>query len=202
MNLIKRAILAGVLLSFLAGFACLAAEQGRNQVFIDKLRAKDDKVRLQAENDLLAERAQTVRGLLAILEKPTSPSASWLMSETPENLAIHVLGEMRAVEAIPALVKWAEPPKGGYDVDGDVPEYMSPAGQALAKIGKPADPALIGVLRVSKNDPYWTICLEILKQIEGPKCAAIMVEEAMGKETEALFKENLQAALKKLKEAK
>jgi hypothetical protein len=133
-----------------------------------------------------------------------SPDAQWLLGDSTESLAIRVLGEFRAVEAVPALVKWATPPEGGYQVWGlQISPESTPAVQALVKIGKPAEPALLDALRLKPEKPIWEISLGILKKIEGPKCAAIILEEAIAKEAaDAPAKEHLQAALKKLKEEK
>ena len=166
---------------------------------IERLMSQDQKTRISAHDELLAERQRSIRSLLALIEKK-SPDSLWLVSGTTESLAISVLGEMRAVEAVPVLVKWATPPKGGYIVlNLGISPYDSPAAQALAKIGKPAEPALLEVVKQSPQKMIWSISLSILQEIEGPKCLEVILEDAIAKETDAAAKANLQEGLRRLK---
>ena len=131
---------------------------------LDLLKSRDDAARQRAYAALLGERQETIRGLLQIIDNPQSPVQQWINSGTPENLAIRALGDMRAVEAVPSLMKWISPPAEGYVMDRLTKLHESPAGVALAKIGKPADAALLDVLRQDTGKPIWGISLSILKE--------------------------------------
>jgi|WetSurMetagenome_2_1015567.scaffolds.fasta_scaffold24945_1 hypothetical protein len=170
---------------------------------ITLLQAKDQKMRLEGQRLLLDQRKQIVSSLIAVLDKE-APDASWGDPNTTPSLAISVLGELRAPEAVHVLLKWA--------VAEDVPfidnalaagSRPSPAFLALVKIGKPAEPALLDSMRLKPEKAIWGISIGILKEIEGVKCAAIILEEAIAEEAaDSPAKEHLQAALKKLKEEK
>jgi HEAT repeat protein len=177
---------------------CSAAEGPANPK-VERLKSKDEKVRLSASEELLAERQKTIHDLLTLIEAK-SPTVRWLSDEsTTEGLAIRVLGEMRAIEAVPALIKWATPPEGGYLIPNlEVSPSTTPAARALIKIGKPAEPALLEVVKQSPQKRIWSISLSILQEIEGPKCLEVILEDAIAKETEAAAKANLQEGLKRL----
>jgi hypothetical protein len=188
-----------------AGFLSLLLQawcsggQGAGVNAIEQLMSQDQKTRMSAHDELLAERQRSIRSLIALIEKK-SPDSRWLELDSSENLAIRVLGEMRAVEAIPTLVKWATPPKGGYNIFNlGVSPSNSPAVQALVKIGKPAEPALLEVVKQSPQREIWSISLIILQKIEGPKCLEVILEDAIAKETDAAAKTNLQEGLRRLK---
>jgi len=185
----------------LLGFVCQAsfsAGRGTPIKAIEQLLSQDAKTRITAVDDLLAERQGTITNLIALIQDK-SPNSQWLFWDSSENLAIRVLGEMRAVEAVPALVKWATPPAGGFkNVSAQIGPGTSPAAQALVKIGKPAEPALLEVAKQSPQKMIWSISLSILQKIEGPKCLEVILVDAIAKETEAAAKANLQEGLKRL----
>jgi len=191
----------GIVVAVLLGFVCQASfSTGRGTPIkaIERLLSQDAKTRTTAVDDLLAERQGTITNLIALIQD-RSPNSQWLFWDSSENLAIRVLGEMRAVEAVPVLVKWAAPPEGGYKVlNLGISPYNSPAAQALVKIGKPAEPALLEVAKKSPQKMIWSISLIILQEIEGPKCLEVILEDAIAKETEAAAKANLQEGLKRL----
>lgn len=191
----------GIVGAVLLGFVCQAsfsAGRGTPIKAIEQLLSQDAKTRITAVDDLLAERQGTITNLIALIQDK-SPNSQWLFWDSSENLAIRVLGEMRAVEAVPALVKWATPPAGGFkNVSAQIGPGTSPAAQALVKIGKPAERALLEVAKQSPQKMIWSISLSILQKIEGPKCLEVILVDAIAKETEAAAKANLQEGLKRL----
>ena len=180
------------------GLCSLFAQESKTMQPLDLLKSRDDAARQRAYAALLGERQETIRGLLQIIDNPQSPVQQWINSGTPENLAIRALGEMRAVEAVPSLIKWADPPKGGFVIDDITAANGGFAARALVLIGKPADPALLDVLRQDTGKPIWGISLSILKEIEGVRCSEVILEDAIAKEKDPTAKAHLQAALKKV----
>jgi hypothetical protein len=160
-------------------------------------------VRSKAADEILAERQKTITELMAILSA-NSPDGNWLLDTTPPGLACRILGEMRASEAVSLLIKWVSPPAKGVLLASSANlDAKSPACAAIVMIGKPAEPALMAILKQEKGTFLWLTILDILKDIEGPKCAAVILEEAIAKEeADSPDKEHLQAALKKVKDEK
>lgn len=85
--------------------------------------------------------------LPTIIEKgPQDPAQPWIN-------AVHLAGELRVVEALPALAKWIGLNNGGtITLAQEARLEANPPGKALAQIGAPAIPALVGVL--DHGNPY------------------------------------------------
>jgi hypothetical protein len=170
---------------------------------VGRLTAKDEKVRLSACQDLLEERRQTIQSLLVILADPgrkPAEQAEYFDSNSSANLAIRVLGEMRATEAVPALVKWLsildEMPLALTHAIG--PEEI-PAAAALICIGRPAELALLKKIRESGSGAL-NLLPCILVKMEGEKITKLILEDAIAGEKLAEARGNLEAALTVLRQ--
>lgn len=190
------AVIAAGILSLL-WFTLCPADEGPASRAVESLKSQDQKARISACNELQSQRQEIIRNLVGLLES-RSPDVNWLDTYSTESLAIKLLGEMRAAESINYLIRWATPPEGGFNVGPLPPLHLSPAGAALIKIGKPAEPALLNTLRQKTEKPFWAISLEILKEIEGAKCLEVILGEAIAAEKAPEAKANLQAALRRL----
>jgi hypothetical protein len=89
------------------------------------------------------ERRATVAALLTAIDRPVSKGEPFVF-RTPRNAAIGLLGELRAAEAVPALIGWlgSKPGQSHAGYAGALP----PAEAALIEIGNPAVPALLDIL--------------------------------------------------------
>ncbi len=194
------------LLAFLSllfeGIAPALAQADAPAELADRIRSAEEHARVRAANELIKVHAEAIDRLIAILDRPTSPSNEWLNPTTPENLAIRVLGEMRAAKAVPTLIPWLGPPEGGHFIYGDIPPGGSPAGMALAAIGKPAEAPLINVLRRSPKTPAWEHSLAVLQKIEGRAVLLVILKEAVTAEKYPEAKSNLAEALRRLEVGK
>jgi hypothetical protein len=183
---------------------CLAATKSGTPppaVVTGQLSSNNPETRKAAYQEQMLRREETIRQLLAVFEAK-DPDSSWIDPESSVGLAIRLLGEMRASEAVPSLLKWAYPPQVSFSVNATsaltVLEGRPPAYLALVRIGKPAEPALLEALKQPLDKPSSAASIRILKEIEGPKCAVIILEDAISKESNVAAKANLQAALKAL----
>ena len=61
---------------------------------------------------VLQQRTETINGLLAIVRTHVKAGEEFYNSTTPRNIAIYLLGELRATEAISELIQWLEPHQG------------------------------------------------------------------------------------------
>lgn len=152
------------------------------------------------------------------------PNEPFYSSATPRNMAISLLGELRAAEAVPALAGWLRPRPGQNMIMLELTD-LSPAGSALVKVGQPAVPALLDILAsvgvssewkrtaVTEPDrvhvrfvgpprerysPLGDQCLRILVRIKGLEETEAGLKRYIAAETDDARKKNLEDALSAL----
>jgi hypothetical protein len=114
-----------------------------------------------------------------------------------KHLSILLLGDIRAVEAVPVLLdnlEYHNPRElaGSYqDVNG-----LYPAAEALSKIGMPAvGPTIKKLGDYAPNSKGSEICCWILKKILGVRLARLRLQIAIEETRDEAVKKNLSAAL-------
>jgi HEAT repeat protein len=108
----------------------------------------EDEALKSARQRFAVQREATIRELLKVVTSPIQNGESF-WDRTTRNTAIAMLGDMRASEAVPALVEKLMPHPEQSRLDGHT---TSPAERALAKIGMPAMPVL---LEIVKEEGTW-----------------------------------------------
>ena len=163
-----------------------------NDAVFHALTSGDFIDRLNATVQLDAQRAETIHKLIAIADSTNSPEI--------KVHAVVVLGEYRAVEAVPALLKnldWDQL-HGGIisSTKEDWALRLWPVSSALEKIGVPAVPALMD--QIEGTDDAKTIgkCVSICEKIEGADVAQFRLEKALKTETDTQKRARLETALK------
>ncbi|MFO7956922.1 MAG: hypothetical protein R6X33_07455 [Candidatus Brocadiia bacterium] len=155
---------------------------------VDKLRAERAAERRQAEQDLLARRRETVAGLVELLRDRDVLANRRGTAQS----AIYLLGEMRAVEAVPALVDIVAYPEGGFGPEGHrlfevppaprlwwrEPPERGPA-SALNKIGHPCLPAVVEKLGQTGSLTEMKACLNVLYRLLGRERALEELQTAL-----------------------
>ncbi len=215
----ESARMVAVALCCACGVACLALgadDAARTQGWRQLLLSPDERDRDRAARMVMEERKADVSALLQIVAMPVQPDEPFLRYQTPRNIAIRLLGELRAEEAIEPLITWLTPKPG---MSGDVTELGPiPAARALQQIGMPAAPALMEVLATAgvaaergaavapapAGPPEPTgqghghladECLRVLVWIKGLEEAEVGLRRAITEEMDAARKRNLQGAL-------
>ena len=152
---------------------------------IGSLQSADPTQRVSARTRILKERRSLVRSLMIIAQTQTrvtpSEQAELLRLTSPKYLAIRLLGELRAEEAIRTLLRNLT-----YYVDMSIAGSLGgrglgaryPAAGSLAKIGNPAVPKLLGFLSGSTDRLEPHLCVWTLIRIEGRDVARLRVEKA------------------------
>jgi hypothetical protein len=116
-----------------------------------------------------------------------------------KHLATLLLGEFRAVEAIPVLLKNVEYKNHkslATDYDQTWPTWY-PAAEALAKIGMPAVKPLFDELSgISELNRRRKLCCNILIEIMGKELASFALKEHLAEVKDETKKANLEAGLK------
>ncbi|MHC4260118.1 MAG: HEAT repeat domain-containing protein [Planctomycetota bacterium] len=131
---------------------------------LEGLRSEDVRVRAQAVDSLLQGHQQTVQELISLVD----PNNAQKYSEWRRRAAAYVLGEFRAVEAIPVLSRAAALPQEEEDL-WYKDRYHSPYWTALMKIGRPAVPALIENIEGSDDETLRMKSSDVLNHILGGK---------------------------------
>lgn len=118
-----------------------------------------------------AQRAATIRSLIAIVRNK-KPDRKYLWYRGPHHRAIALLGELRATEAIPCLLKELMYAPEGVEGDETLPsEYYYVAAPALVKIGSPAINRLVLEIRNSKDIKRRNLAAWIIMEIDGKQQA-------------------------------
>lgn len=195
--------LLSVALSCIAmGFGCLCAQapppEDAATVEVAGLLAKDAGQSQWAAEVLLAERQRLIRALVNIVDDAK------LREEKPSAVyqATRVLGEFRAVAAVPALLELVT-----YDPDNPpgTPRVLGlwrdattqyPAVAALIRIGVAARRAVLREIpgtdgRSRKMESY----VSVVVGVEGPQVADYLLADLLQKQTDANARQNVQYAL-------
>ena len=140
------------------------SDEEKTMIPIDDLLSKQLRTRNQAVDAILRDRKSVVEQLIPLID----PVNTKKYSDETRCAAAYVLGQLRAVEAVPVLSKaLADPP--GPKVITDISRYDSPVLTALVKIGRPAVPEMINNLENSDNLILRKKSLDVLNHVLGGK---------------------------------
>jgi len=198
---VNRVIGMSVILLLMAIFLvleCTSCGKGQSRVdnLIQSIASGNEKERTAAYDELRHSRAKMIQDLIAIVNQPVVQGEQYANTTTPRNLAIYLLGNMRAPEAVPHLVNWLAPhPQQDTTWFTDV----APAVVALAQIGKPAVPHLLKLISITPKGEARDRAIWLIKNIEGEECGKIILKKAIEQEKDPEKKANLEKVLSSLK---
>ena len=141
------------------------------------------------------QREQLITSMLTIL----STSDSVALKEN----AVVILGEYRAVEAVPFIVNNLQMDEGWHgQIRGQFlpDDWQRPMSIALLKVGAPAVPALLDKIAETNDDAVRAKCVSICSAIEGRDVAEFRLQKLLKSEVDATKKQRIQAALDVLKD--
>jgi hypothetical protein len=189
--------------------ACGGAPSPTNTNGVQRLFSVEPGVAEATKKEILGARTQLINELLGPVkdaqnQKAPSKRAGWLG-------CVQILGQMRAVEAIPALVEFIEidetiiqPNRAvvtvpGLDARDKWDDYRRPLSRwatvgALVSIGEPCLPAVMKRLSGASGDTLGACCRVVL-ELKGKDGAAAPLKEALKAETDLKKRECLKAAL-------
>lgn len=158
------------------------------------LRSRSSAERLRARALIVEARRQTLGELLTIIRAPVDEGEPFYISGTRRNLAVDLLGRLRAKEAVPELVDILLP-KPGHSTDTSRLMFFGHAGYALVRIGLPSVAPVLERLKTLERwgdrDPY----LRVLVAVEGAAGAEERLRQSIEREPAGKTRENLQAGL-------
>jgi hypothetical protein len=143
--------------------ACESSED-KPMIATDDLLSEQAPTRDQAVDAILRDRKSVIGELIPLVE----PANAKKYSDDTRCAAAYLLGELRAIEAVPVLSKaLADPP--GRKVRSDLSRYDAPVFTALAKIGRPVVPAMIENIEISDARSLRKNSLDVLNHVLGGK---------------------------------
>ncbi len=179
--------------------------------------------RIRSEQIVLVERGEEIDFLLSVLTAPVKKGEPFYSSTTSRNIAMRLLGEMRAKEAVPDLVDWLVLKEGQGSAISEL-MIFSPAGYALAEIGLPSVPPLLQIIQEkgcssaeapekilegvhvrykrkpgARMSPLGDQCLKIIVRIKGVDQTGFSLQRAIEGESDETKKQNLESALELLR---
>lgn len=138
-------------------------KDGEMEKIVAGLESNEEQTRDQSVVAILAQRKAVIERLIALI------GAEGKRSDETRSAAAYVLGQLRAVEAVPALSKaLANPPKERR-LTTDITRYDAPIFTALVEIGRPAVPAMIENIEATDNAALVRNSLDVLCHVLGGK---------------------------------
>jgi len=175
-------------------------DEKQTKSLIDRITSPDAQVRHEACREIIDTRSANIKDLLTVLNSPLAKNDNFYRWDTPRNIAIAVLGEMRDPGTVEPLLEWIVPHEGqSTETTGDLLDPF--AVTALIKIGKLASVECLRRLSLKDNDKEVAslvkrgLLLRIIRQVEGDDVARFMLQNAIEKEQDKDKKANLTAAL-------
>lgn len=116
-----------------------------------------------------------------------APDRTWKWPDSQWLNAVSLAGELKIVEAMPALAKWVSVRTGGgmTTLSSESGLINSPAGTALVQIGDPAIPALQETLEHGELHTRWDSA-RALVLVNSPKAKAALREHSLRESDQSL----------------
>jgi hypothetical protein len=165
------------------------ASAGDLKELAEGLLSEKVEIREHARKELLTNLMEAKGVLIQIVSNVENQRRK----EDSVSQAIFILGEMRSVEAIEALVSNIGFPVVSRESDPDVPRHVGmgdfgkplPAVDALIKIGEPCLIRIIKKIGEADHVTEHKACLRVLLALKGRETTEAMMKDALEKETDA-----------------
>jgi len=153
-----------VLLTLLGTARPLGAATEEEQVseYVKMLSAEDSREMNRGVDGILRDRKLLVEQLIPLVD----PANAAKYKDKTRCAAAFLLGELRAVEAVPVLSK-ALAKEPGRKLIYRISRFDSPVWLALVKIGRPSVPAMIENIENSDHEILWKKSLDVLDRVLG-----------------------------------
>ena len=135
---------------------------------VEKIESADLVLQKEGLLEIVTDRKARIESLIAVLDLGDKDARG--AERTSLNAAIVVLGELRAVEAIPSLLRYIVfyTGDGAFSVNKLVGRDKGYAAvKALAEIGSPAIPSVMKKLSESEDDIVLVNCAWVINEIVG-----------------------------------
>ena len=191
-------VLALLGLCVIAALSVGAGQAQGQESAVKRLLSDEATTILQAQEELLAARTDLISQLISVVDSQQNHETR----RESVRASMFILGEMRATQAVPVLVKYiafrddpsarfAQPHRFG---SGPL-EQEGPAVQALVKIGEPCLKAIIGKLATTYHVGEQAACIRVLIELRERDAASAMLVDAIAEEADLKKRERLHNSL-------
>lgn len=165
-------------LTFLS-LAAVPRAHGAELTPVEKIESANLDLQKEGLLEIVTDRKARIESLIAVLDSGDKDARG--TERTSLNAAIIALGELRAVEAIPSLLRYIVfyTGDGALSVNkivGNDKKYA--AVKALAEIGNPAIPSVMKKLSESEDDIVLVNCAWVINEIVGRKFLIPYLQDA------------------------
>jgi hypothetical protein len=177
---------------------CLGADPEMGEL-LRHLKQKNPQGQSDAASILQRQRKDLISGLLSIVDNgDLQRSNSYAVVR-----AIDLLGEHRASEAVPSLVKlllFQRVTEGGMPIEvgrggGGLRVEPTPAVRALIRIGCPSIPLMLETIQQDNGDPATSSALTVLLGVKGDEEVMRLLRKAQAESKTPQAKSNLEGAI-------
>lgn len=189
--------------------ACDISEPGVTEPHVGKpnveaLKSVNEQEREKVAEAIRQQHQECVQGLIELAAEKVKPTPSRTTQDSEyirhhsKHLAILILGDFRATEAVPVLLENLEYRNPNMLVVTTYPEegQLYHAAGALSKIGMPAvGPTIKKLGSSAQKNKGGELCCWVLKKILGVKLARARLQIAIEETRDATVKKNLTAVL-------
>jgi hypothetical protein len=137
-----------------------STEKGWVTEYVNMLSAEDGRKVNQAVDGILHDRKLLVDELIGLID----PANATEYRDETRCAAAFLLGELRAVEAVPVLSR-ALADEPGPEFNDRMSRFTAPVWTALVKIGRPSVPAMIENVENSDQEILWHKSLDVLNHV-------------------------------------
>ena len=163
---------------------------------VEKIESADLVLQKEGLLELVRDRNARIESLIAVLDRGDKDARG--TERTSLNATIVALGELRAVEAIPSLLRYIDfyTGDGAISVNkliGNDKKYA--AVKALGAIGNPAVPFVMKKLSESEDDIVLVNCAWVINEIVGRKFLIPYLQDAYENERDGKNKQRIKYLL-------
>jgi HEAT repeat protein len=158
---------------------------------IKNILSQETQIREQAVDSTLHDRSEIVRGLISFVD----PVNAKKYSDETRCASAYLLGEFRAIEAVPVLSQVLVDEPGPKDTFG-IDRYAAPVWTALVRIGRPAVPAMVENIEASDDKILRKKSLGVLYHVLGGKRRVLeLLTKLQGKTKDRSKVQRVQSAI-------
>lgn len=200
MKKITVTLISGIVYVFLTSLLAYAGGPLNISEWKALIMSENEKERVLAKQmildgkEALVQNKELIQELISIVRRPVIEGEEFYNLTTSRNIAIFLLGKLRAKEAVPDLIEWLTP-REGQNLTIDALMVFAPAGYALVEIGLPSVPPLMEKLKSEGTSILGKECVKVITRIKGLEETELLLQRTLGEETDPVKETNLRAAL-------
>ena len=179
----KNKLIFTIIVIFVLGFTSFFL----SSFAVNLLHAEDLKVDKDMQNQISTDREHLIQNLIKFVEyEAIHEKGRFTLGNHPRNIAICLLGELRAIEAVDILIEelcYRPEIRASGTIKGERDSEIGPPSSfnALIKVGKPAIPQLQEKILITDKECYYCNSAKLIIEIEGKESGVIILKSLLPK---------------------